>query len=102
MTYKFPMETKTIKNPSPLVSAVLTLDEHFADLNRLSARIEEIDLKSSFDFEQSERLITHFAETGNAITTDINQFVAALNEARTQAEAVAEKVAAKADQLRAR
>jgi uncharacterized protein YoxC len=95
-------DTKTIKNPSPLVLAVLTLDEHFRDLNRLADRIEELDLKSSFDFEQSERLINHFAETGQAITTDITQFVQHLNEARAKAEANATKVAEKADTLKMR
>jgi hypothetical protein len=96
------METKTIKNPSPLVQAVLALDEHFADLNRLASRIDEIDMKSNFDFEQSERLIRHFAETGNEITHDISRFVAVLNEARAQAEAAATKVAEKADFLKGR
>ncbi len=95
-------DTKTIKNPSPLVQSVLALDEHFADLNRLASRIDEIDMKSNFDFEQSERLIKHFAETGNEITTDISQFVAVLNEARAKAESAAERVAAKADLLRVR
>lgn len=95
-------ESKTIKNPSPLVLAVLTLDEHFSDLNRLASRIDEIDLKSNFDFEQSERLMTLFAEAGQAIANDIVQFVNVLNETRAQAEAAAEKVAAKADQLKIR
>lgn len=95
-------DSKTIKNPSLLVLSVLTLDEHFADLKRLAARIEEIDMKSNFDFDQVERLITHFAETGHAVSTDIAKFVGALNEARSQAEAAAEKVAARADQLKVR
>lgn len=93
-------ESKTIKNPSPLVLAVLSLDEHFASLKRLSGRIDEIDLKSNFDFEQSERLINLFAETGHAISGDINHFVQVLNEARSQAEAAAQKVSVKAEELK--
>ncbi len=95
-------ETKTIKNPSPLVLAVLALDEHFSELSRLGSRIDETDLKSNFDFEQSERLITRFAEAGQAVSVDIAGFVAALNEARKEAEAVAQKVTVKAELLKAR
>lgn len=95
-------DTKTIKNPSPLVLAVLTLDAHFSDLKRLSERIESIDLKSNFDFEQSEKLINLFAETGEAISADIAHFVNVLNETRGEAEAAAEKVSARADQLKLR
>lgn len=95
-------ELKAIKNPSPLVSAVLTVDEHFADLKRLSTRIDELDLKSNFDYEQSQRLITRYAETGQKLTKDIVAFVEALTNARAQAEMDAQRVSAKADQLKAR
>jgi uncharacterized coiled-coil DUF342 family protein len=82
--------------------AILKLDEHFSDLSRLGARIDEIDMKSNFDFEQSERLIMLFAQAGQAVSEDIAEFVAVLNESRTTAEAAAQKVAGKADQIRAR
>lgn len=93
-------ESKTIKNPSPLVLAVLSLDENFANLMRLSSRIDEVDLKSNFDFDQVEKLITLFSETGEKISSDIANFVQVLNEARTDAESSAERVAEKAQQLR--
>lgn len=95
-------DSRTIKNPSPLVLAVLALDEHFSDLKRLSARIDEIDMKSNFDFEQSERMINLFAETGQAISGDIANFVDVLNEARAEAELAAQKVSLKAEQLKVR
>lgn len=95
-------DTKTIKNPSPLVLAVLTLDAHYADLKRLAERIEAIELKSNFDFDQSEKLMAHYAETGHAISQDITQFVQVLNETRAEAEAAAATVAAKAEQLELR
>lgn len=95
-------ETKILKNPSPLVLAVLTLDEHFSELNRLATRVDEIDLKSNFDFEQSEKLITRFAEAGQAISEDIVHFVNILNQTREQAELAAQKVSAKADILKGR
>ncbi|MEZ0391576.1 MAG: hypothetical protein ACAH59_05135 [Pseudobdellovibrionaceae bacterium] len=95
-------ESKTIKNPSPLVLTVLALDEHFTNLNRLADRIDEIDLKSNFDFEQSEKLILRFTESGQAISTEIARFVTILNETRGQAELAAQKVSAKADHLKLR
>lgn len=95
-------ESKTIKNPSALVLALLTLDDHFSELSRLSERIEEIDLKSNFDFEQSEKLITRFAEAGQMISEDIVLFVKVLNETREQAELAAQKVSVKADILKNR
>lgn len=98
----FMTESKTIKNPSPLVLAVLSLDEHFTNLMRLSARIDEVDLKSNFDFEQVEKLITLFSETGEGISADIASFVQVLNEARAAAESSAERVTEKAMQLKLR
>jgi hemerythrin superfamily protein len=95
-------ETKTIKNPSSLVLALLQLDSHFNDLNGLAERIDEIDLKSNFDFEHGEKLITRFAEAGQSISEDIVQFVKVLNETREQAELAAQKVAVKADLLKSR
>lgn len=95
-------EAKTIKNPSPLVLAILALDGNFSELTRLGARIDEMDLKSNFDFEQSERLINLFAEAGQAISTDIATFITVLNAAREQAETSAQKVAVKAEQLKVR
>ena len=95
-------DTKTIKNPSPLVLAVLTLDAHYTDLKRLAERIEALELKSNFDFDQSEKLMTHYAETGQAISQDIAQFVQVLNDTRSEAEAAAAKVSAKAELLELR
>ncbi len=95
-------ETKIIKNPSPLVLSILALDEHFSEMARLAGRIDEMDLKSNFDFEQSERLINLFAECGQAVSGDIAKFVAVLNEDREKTELAAQKVAIKADQLKER
>lgn len=98
----FMTETKTIKNPSPLVLAALALDEHFTNLKRLAGRIDEIDMNSDFDVKQSEKLILHFSENGQAVSGDIHRFVTALNEARHDAELAAQKVAIKADELKLR
>lgn len=94
--------SKTIKNPSPLVEAVLSLDEHFTELGYLSARINELDLDSESDLKKGERLLVSFTESGQAVSTAIQTFVALLNDSRQQAEQAAASVSQKAEQLRAK
>ena len=36
----------TIKNPSPLIEAVLSLDNHLAEIERLGLKIEELVTRS--------------------------------------------------------
>lgn len=91
-----------VKNPSAFVQAVLKLDNYFSDLLRLGDRIENLELKSDFDFEQAEKLIKHFAECGEGVSTEVVQMSNALAELRNQAEAAAHLVSARADILQAR
>lgn|GEM_PF-2145804 len=95
-------ESNKIKDVSPLVQSVLTLAGHFAELDRLSARIEEMELKSEFDFTQVRRLMTRFSETAEAVSTDVIDLSSQLNNSRAQAEAAAAIVAAKAEAVQAR
>lgn len=95
------MNTK-IKNPSPLVEAVLKLDNYLAEIVRLGAKIEEMELKSDFDFEQVQRLMTHFAECGQGVTDEVMSLSKHLNEARALAETAAQTVSARAELLQAR
>jgi chromosome segregation ATPase len=90
------------KSQSPLVESVLALDEHFSNLERLGAKIGDLDMKSDFDFEQAQRLLNLFAECGNGISTEITTLSTRLNEARLRAEAVATTVSQRADILRER
>ena len=91
-----------MKNPSPLVESVLKLDNYLSEIVRLGAKIESMDLKSDFDFEQTQRLMNHFAECGQGVTDEIIQLSTRLNEARAQAEAAAAIVAARAELVQAR
>ncbi len=92
-------DIKKNKTQSPLVQSVLNLDGHFADLERLSARIEEIELKSEFDFTQARQLLGRFAECAQSVSTEIVDLVGFINEARIRAETAGKIVAAKAEQL---
>lgn len=95
-------DTIKIKNPSPFLQSVLKLDNYFAELTRLAEKIDGMELKSDFDFDQVEKLIKHFAECGEGVSTEVVQMSHALNDLRTQAETAAKQVAARAEQLQTR
>jgi chromosome segregation ATPase len=95
-------DSKPTKNLSPLTQAVLDLDTQFAELTRLGSKINEMDLKSNFDFEHVDRLIHHFAETGNAVSDHIVRLSEELSTARARAEEIAAKVAEQAGRLQER
>jgi hypothetical protein len=90
------------KSQSPLVKAVLALDESFTNLIRLADKIEENDLKTDNDIEQARKLMGRFAEFGEAISTGVAELSVRLNETRANAETAANKVALKADQIMGR
>ncbi|WP_413289206.1 hypothetical protein [Bdellovibrio sp. HCB337] len=91
-----------IKNPSSLVEAIVKLDNYFSEMVRLGQKIDTMDLKSDFDFEQAERLIKLFAECGEGVSEEVINMSNALTELRAQAEAAASLVAIRAEQLQAR
>lgn len=91
-----------LKNPSPLVKAVLALDDHFANLIRLSEKIEENDLKTDGDIEQARKLMLRFAEASEGISAGVIELGQALQTTRSTAEAAAEKVGKKANIIQSR
>ncbi|KYG70636.1 hypothetical protein AZI85_01490 [Bdellovibrio bacteriovorus] len=94
--------TNKIKNPSALVEAALKLDNYLSEIVRLGAKIDEMELKSDFDFEQVQRLMNRFTECGLGVSDEVVRLSTSLNEARAEAEKAAALVAAKAEQLEAR
>ncbi len=95
-------DTHKNQNTSHLVRAVLALDNHFSELVRLASKIDSLGMKSDSDFEQAERLMQHFAERGEGVATEVAAMSKALNDSRVQAEAAAELVSARAEQLQNR
>src|SRR5687767_10841976 len=92
-------DIKKLKDASPLVQSVLSVDSHVAELERLSARIDEMKLNTESDHEQVRKLMAVFAEHGNAVSTEIVELSKHLLETRSRAEAAAGVVAAKAGLL---
>lgn len=93
---------KNIKDQSALVKIVLSLDTHFASLERLSERIDETELKSDFDIAQARKLMLAFSESAHAVSTEFVELAQLINEAKTRSEVAALKVAKKAEQLQSR
>lgn len=90
------------KEQSELVKSVLKLDAHFSDLERLGEKLNGMELKTEFDYEQAQRYLNLFAECGQGISDEIMNLSGRLNEARIRAEGVTKTVAEKAEQLNAR
>lgn len=91
-----------IKNPSPLVETVLKLDNYLSEIVRLGEKIEGMELKTDFDFEQAQKLMNHFTQCGQGVAEEVVQLSANLNEVRAKAEAAAVIVSARAEQIQAR
>lgn len=90
------------KDLSPLVQSVLSLDANFSSLERLSAQIDELELKNEFDFKQMRLFMNKFAECGDAVSTEIVQLAQLLGESRARAESAGKLVSAKAELLQSR
>ena len=90
-------DTIRLKDASPLVQSVIALDAHFANLERLGGKLEEIKLKSDTDFEQARKLLAHFAECGEGITEQISNLSKFLSEAQVRASAIVQRVSEKSE-----
>lgn len=95
-------DTLKIKDASPLVKTVLALDTHIAELERISQKLEELPMKSDFDFQQARKLLALFAEHGEGVTSEVHQLAARLNETQVRAAAFSEKVAQRAAEIQSR
>lgn len=85
-----------LKDASPLVQAVLALDQHYSDLIRLGDRIGSCEMKSNFDFEQTQKNLEHFARAGQGVSEQVIALSQALAEVRAKAEQTAHVVAERA------
>lgn len=84
------------------MQTVSKLDQYFSELNRLGAKIESLDMKSDFDFEQAERLIHHFTECGHGVSEEVVNLSNALHSLRAEAESYAQVVGLRAQELQSR
>jgi hypothetical protein len=90
------------KRDSPLVIAVLALQNHLTELERVGAKINSADLSSEIDVEYIQKLMTRFAECGQGISEEVNNLSTHLREATLRAEGVAQGVSRQAEAFAAR
>jgi chromosome segregation ATPase len=95
------MSNKT-KRDSPLVTAVLALQNHLTELERVGAKINSADLTAEIDVEYIQKLMARFAECGQGISEEVNNLSMHLREATTRAEGVAQGVSRQAEAFAAR
>ena len=85
------------KRESPLVKAVVALDNYLSELERVGTKINSTDMAADFDVEYIQKLMTRFAECGQGVSEEVAQLSTELQEARARAEAVAEGVSRQAE-----
>lgn len=95
------MSDKTNRE-SPLVAAVLALQNHLAELERLGSRINSTDMTSEVDSDHVQKLMKRFAECGQGVADEVKNLSVHLQQARARAEAIADGVARQAEAFNTR
>jgi hypothetical protein len=90
------------KRDTPMVHAVLALQEHLNELERIGTKINAADLTGELDADHIQKLLVRFAECGQGISDEITNFSVHLQEARAHAEVVAQGVSSQAEIFRTR
>ena len=90
------------KHDSPLVTSVLRLDNHLAELERIGGKITSMGPGSDADIEHMQKLLSLFAECGEEISEEVKNLSSHLQQAQVRAEAVAREVSQQANALKAR
>jgi len=82
---------------SPLVKSVLALDNYLTELERVGTKINSTDMKSDFEFDYIQKLMTRFAECVQGVSEEVTNLSTQLHEARARAEAVTQGVSRQAE-----
>lgn len=95
-------DTIKLKDASPLVQSVIAFDRHIQELERIGAKLDELELKTDFDFQMARKLMGHFVDHGQGVSEEVIRFSDLLNESRERASAVSDKVSARAAEINGR
>src|SRR5688572_25720393 len=87
---------------SPLVNSVLALQNHLNELERVGAKINSADLTADIDVEFIQKLMNRFAECGQGISEEVQNFSMHLQDAQARAEGVAQEVSRQAEVFKIR
>jgi len=87
---------------SPLVNSVLALQHHLSELERVGAKINSTNLTGDIDVEFIQKLMNRFAECGQGISEEVQNFSMHLQDAQARAESVAQEVSRQAEVFKIR
>ena len=87
---------------SPLVASVLALQGHLSELERLGGKINSTDMTGDIDVEHIQKLLNRFAECGQGISEEVQNFSMNLQDAQARAEGVAQEVSRQAEVFKIR
>jgi chromosome segregation ATPase len=90
------------KHDSPLVKAVLALDNHLSELERVGTKINATDMTSDVDVDFIQKLMARFAECGQGIAEEVANLSRHLQEAQTHSQSIADGVGRQAELFTAR
>jgi hypothetical protein len=94
--------TNKSRPDSPLVLSVLALQTHLDELERVGTRINSTDMTVDVDVELVQKLLSRFAECGQALSEEIVNLSGQLQQAQVSAQAVAEGVSRQAELFQSR
>jgi chromosome segregation ATPase len=96
------MSNITQENFSAFGKAAVSLDNDFAEFERLGGQIERLSVDSENELERAQQLLAKFGECGERIGTGMQDLAKSLEEARTRAEKAAQGVSARLPQIQER
>jgi hypothetical protein len=96
------MSTANPKQQSDFAQAALALDADFEQLERLSGELDRLAIDSDSGLERAKALLLRFGECGQRIGDEMQALARSLEEARTRAEASANRVAERAAAIQKR
>lgn len=91
-----------LKPQSAFGQSALELDSDFAEMERLAAELQRLDIETESGLERARKLLTRFSECGQRVGTGVPVLARTLEEARGRAEKAAETVFARAGDIQKR
>ena len=90
------------RQDSALVKSVVALDNYLSELERIGTKINSTDMKSDFDVDHIQKLMTRFAECGQGVADEVTNLSTHLRDAQQRADSVAQGVSRQAEAFKER
>jgi len=96
------MPSIPVDSLSPFGRMAVKLDTAFSELNRISGQIQRMEIHSDSGLERAVKLLNEFAQNGQTIAENIQEFSRTLADARAKSEAAAHIVSERAQLVQQR